>query len=462
MRLQNKPQMVEAVMFFTEDKISKQMLYPEFEAVLDGVVNIPEFNDQQVHAVYVLINPRLLVRSLVFFYLEFDEQGAADRSWNIPLRNLAERSGRGPDLGAGPIRLACRSQSAVPWHQMHLWDPEVSPALNHMLMIREAVQNNNLSLLTDDLYEPLVATEQFKIAAEESWESVVQMEVDAVAIDAVALEREKEQEERQKAVQIIKQQRLRISALETEHAEYEEQLEKLRLQYQHYQDELSTQQHSSEQLQQELLQYKQLNADLNQQLAEQAENLNCLRADLQARLRAFEQHERDAVETLRVQFEQELQTRITATLAEYKEQVAIRDVELAYKTEQEQQLEVELSQLKIQLQEQVELTEKASEQALERLSGSGVVFVACHPGVGHITIPLRDMTLYQQKPMQYVAKKCAVTEDQYKCWLAHYENPVCTAMTDEHTLCDLPLTRENTPGTFTEGVSDRCSKHKSV
>ena len=61
--------MVEAVMFFADQKISKQMLYPEFEAVLDGVVNIPEFTDQQMHAAYVLINPRLLVRSLVFFYI---------------------------------------------------------------------------------------------------------------------------------------------------------------------------------------------------------------------------------------------------------------------------------------------------------------------------------------------------------------------------------------------------------
>src|SRR5690554_7391177 len=51
MRLQNKPQMVEAVMFFTDQKISKQMLYPEFEAVLDGMVNMPEFTDQQMQAV---------------------------------------------------------------------------------------------------------------------------------------------------------------------------------------------------------------------------------------------------------------------------------------------------------------------------------------------------------------------------------------------------------------------------
>ncbi|MFB0962702.1 MAG: chromosome partitioning protein ParA [Pseudomonas sp.] len=421
MRLQNKPQMVEAVMFFTDQKISKQMLYPEFEAVLDGMVNMPEFTDQQMQAVYVLINPRLLVRSLVFFYIDFDEKGAADPSWNIPLRHLAERAGRGPDLGAGPIRLACRSQSSVPWHQMHLWDPDLSPKHNHILMVRDAVKSNTLGVLSEDSYEPIIVTEQLTIAAEDRWESASQMDA-----NVAQLEREKDQEQRHKAAQIIKQQRLRISTLETQH---EEQLTKLRIKYQ---AELAAQQQMQLQLQQQLQQQERLNVELKQQLTQQAESLNALRADLQARLRAFEQHEREAVESLRVQFEHELQARIAVAVVEYKEQVAIRDVELAYKTEHEQQLLNELAQLKKQLQDQAG---QSGEQILERLSRSGVVFVACHPGVGHITIPLQDMTLYQEKTMQYVAKKCAVTEDQYMRWLAHYEEPVCSIKFDEHTQC---------------------------
>lgn len=448
MRLQNKPQMVEAVMFFTDQKISKQMLYPEFEAVLDGMVNMPEFTDQQMQAVYVLINPRLLVRSLVFFYIDFDEKGAADPSWNIPLRHLAERAGRGPDLGAGPIRLACRSQSSVPWHQMHLWDPDLSPKHNHILMVRDAVKSNTLGVLSEDSYEPIIVTEQLTIAAEERWESASQMDA-----NVAQLEREKDQEQRHKAAQIIKQQRLRISTLETQH---EEQLTKLRIKHQ---AELAAQQQMQLQLQQQLQQQERLNVELKQQLTQQAESLNALRADLQARLRAFEQHEREAVESLRVQFEHELQARIAVAVVEYKEQVAIRDVELAYKTEHEQQLLNELAQLKKQLQDQAG---QSGEQILERLSRSGVVFVACHPGVGHITIPLQDMTLYQEKTMQYVAKKCAVTEDQYMRWLAHYENPVCSVKFDEHTQCGLPLARVNTPSGFIEGESNRCSKHKKI
>ena len=82
--MQNKPQMVEAVLFYNEGTICKEMLYPEFEAVLDGVVALPEFADRQMHAVYVMINPRLQVRAAVFFCLDFNEDGSADDGWNIP------------------------------------------------------------------------------------------------------------------------------------------------------------------------------------------------------------------------------------------------------------------------------------------------------------------------------------------------------------------------------------------
>ena len=140
MSMQKKPQMVEAVMFFNERGVCKEMLYAEFEALLDGVVNMPEYADQQMRVAYLLINPRLLVRAVVFFYLDFDERGAADKGWNIPLRHLADNAGRGPDLGAGPIRLACRSQCPVSWHQMHLWDPSLAPGHNDLALLRDATK----------------------------------------------------------------------------------------------------------------------------------------------------------------------------------------------------------------------------------------------------------------------------------------------------------------------------------
>ena len=59
MSMQKKPQMVEAVVFFNDRGVCREMLYPEFEALLDNVVQMPEYADQQMQLAYVLINPRL-------------------------------------------------------------------------------------------------------------------------------------------------------------------------------------------------------------------------------------------------------------------------------------------------------------------------------------------------------------------------------------------------------------------
>lgn len=62
MSMQKKPQMAEAVLFFNDSGVCKEMLYPEFEALLDGLVRMPEYADRQMHLAYVLINPRLQAR----------------------------------------------------------------------------------------------------------------------------------------------------------------------------------------------------------------------------------------------------------------------------------------------------------------------------------------------------------------------------------------------------------------
>ena len=102
----------EAIIFFADNHVIKEMLYPEFEAVLDRVVGISEFAGQKVGAVYLRINGQLQANAAVFFNLGFDAKGNADDRWNIPLQHLADKGGRGPDLGAGAIKLSCRSQCA--------------------------------------------------------------------------------------------------------------------------------------------------------------------------------------------------------------------------------------------------------------------------------------------------------------------------------------------------------------
>ena len=84
MSLQAKPQQVEAVKFFRAGAICKEMHLAEFEAVLDGVVSLGDFADQQLQAAYVLVSSQLHVRAVTFFLIDFDEVGRADTGWNIP------------------------------------------------------------------------------------------------------------------------------------------------------------------------------------------------------------------------------------------------------------------------------------------------------------------------------------------------------------------------------------------
>lgn len=448
MSMQNKPQMVEAVMFFSErGGICKQMFFPEFEALLDGVVNMPEFADQQMRVAYISINPRLLIKAAVFFYLDFDEKGAPDSGWNIPLQALAERAGRGPDLGAGPIRLACRSQCPVSWHQMHLWDPSLTPGNNDLALLRDVVKRNSLGLLVEDDSAQVVALERLNMASEDKWHAP-----DSAQNEAVKAGEKLDQEHRLKTAQLIKQQRLRISSLGQQR---EEELAKLKLAHEEQSKNLQAQING---LQQALRQQEEHNASLKAQLAVQAVSFQTAREDMTEQLRALELDGRSEHDSLRAQFESEMQAKIVSAVAEYKEQIAIRDVELAYRNEQDTQALQEINRLK---RAYADLASQGGDQILERLAKLGVVFVVYHPGAGHLTIPLQDIASYQDNPLAYAAAKCFVSEEQYRHWLAHYQQPSCEALLPSGERCAIPIDRIDTPSRFALGESNCCARHKA-
>lgn len=452
MSLQKKPQMVESVMFFDERGICKEMLYPEFEALLDGVVDLPEFAAQQMRAAFVLINPRLLVKAAVFFYVHFGDKGEADRGWNIPLRHLAERAGSGPDLGSGPIRLACRSQCPVSWHQMHLWDPSLSPAQNDLLLIRDAAKRNNLGVLVEDETAQAVEPAKLHMASEHKW----YMQPDDLELirseEAVRKADKNEQEQRLKAAQMIKQQRLRISSLSQQH---EEELARQRLQAEQREQALQAQLAT---LERTLAEQTQRNDALKARLTAQAESFRQAHDNMDRQLQALAHNGRSELDGLRAQFEQEAQARINAALLESQERLASQEAQLARQARQEAQLRAEFGQLAA---ERDRLAREGGEQILERLAGQGVVFVAYHPGAGHLTIPLQDMGAYQRNPQAYAAAKCFVSEAQYAQWLTHYQQPSCVAQLPSGNRCDMPIDRVDSPSRFVGGESDCCARHRS-
>lgn len=145
------------VIFFDGSEPGQEMLMQEFEALLDHVVSAPEYADQLVKGAFLRIAPGLKPKALVLFLLHFDGQGCADGRWNLPLDYFAIHAAHGPDLGAGPVRLATYSTCPVTWHQKQLWDPESlgdslaegEPTPDVYALIAALVRRNKLALPTE-------------------------------------------------------------------------------------------------------------------------------------------------------------------------------------------------------------------------------------------------------------------------------------------------------------------------
>lgn len=446
--MQNKPQMAEAVLFFNEQGICKEMLYPEFEALLDGIVTMPQFADQQMHVVYTLIDARLNIRAAVFFYLDFIEDGAADNGWNIPLRQLAERAGRGPDLGAGPIRLACRSQCPVSWHQMHLWDPHERGGQSDLQRLRDCIKRNHLGLLAEEDAPPSVPAERLQVAAEDTW-----YKPEAGTEPGMTASRPTDHEQRLKAARLIKQQRLRIDQLIREHeadlAAARDAAEQLR----------ALQQAEIDRLVMRLEATESQNARLQAELQHQADAFQAQRDELSRQVRALERNSQAEAEALRLRFESDTQARVAAAVADLQEQVSVRDIELAYRDELDNQLQADIERLRVEADQRAA---RAGEQALQGLARQGVMFVAYHPGAGHLTVPLADIARYAESPQAYAAARCNVPLKQYQQWLRHHEKPSCVAALSSGEPCAAPVARVDSPVRFIAHQSDCCEQHRAA
>ena len=145
----------EAVFFFEGAEIAAEMHYAEFEALLNHAATLETFAASVVRGAYAVVGTGLAVRGLVCFQLRVDEDGRADSEFSVPLRHLVRTAGLGPDVGCGPVRLACRSQCSVSWHAMNLWEPGDDPEIHPLKVVQKAVWRNRLGLqLTLDASEP--------------------------------------------------------------------------------------------------------------------------------------------------------------------------------------------------------------------------------------------------------------------------------------------------------------------
>lgn len=460
----------EAIVFFEDGDVSKEMTYSEFEAILDGVVGMDDFAGDTIKAAFVVVNSKLKVSAAVLFKIAFDRQGYADRSWNLPLRHLADNGGSGPDMGAGAIKLACKSQCPVAWHSSALWDPDMSPKSNTFVRIRDAIAANKLCLPTYSEPEPpLVQPQAPTQKAPPNWGMPAAPRAPASpqwghsgdSIDfgwdgddsgltesqLVALE----QEHRNKIAALIKQQRLHIQTLKNE-AQQTLQTTRLSLEKEL---ELSRQEVSRLRSEHESLHAQ--NIALREQNEAQRKQMETIKRTRELEMKSAEQSEKAEVEALRKQYEQQMQQRIQEETAKLKEDIELRNMELMYRHDVAKQLREELTQLR---KDKIRLVHEGGDKFLERLEALGVSFIAFHPGAGHVSILLSEMPSYMENPIAYAANKCLVSEEHYRTWLDHYQKPECQAPLTNEKKCGCRIGRVDVPSQFLVGNSDRCEKHK--
>jgi hypothetical protein len=292
-----------------------------------------------------------------------------------------------------------------------------------------------LGLTYAELEGDKVKPERLHMAEEHQW-YVQEPSVSALHVDLTSIE----QEHQAKMDHLVRQQRLRILTLARRH---EEELAKLRQENERMQAALAEQEH--------------LNSSLKTMLEQQTSQYRSTRNELTQQLRALEKNSEYKVEAFKIQSAAEQQARIESAVAEYKEQLAIREVELVYREELDAQLEEEVEQLKAKC---ARLEVESGSRLLERMSTSSIVFVTYQPGAGHITLSHTDITQFIDEPVAYVAAHCRVTQPHYKQWLAHYKHPVCQREATNGKRCSVSLQRIDSPQQFIRGESDCCFEHQ--
>ena len=424
----------EAILFFDHRGISKSMLYSDFEAILDGMVGVPEFADKEVRGAYCLVNGHLRVRALVLFTIDFDEDGMADTTWNVPLRHLAEHGAQGPDMGAGPIRLACRSQCPVAWHQDQLWDPGMKPGANDFIAIRDLIRERGpkMGLEVADDMEPVAPS-----AAPPVLPTITPDDEDT---------RKQDDEERVRLARIIKELRLRVQTLENSQSE---EVGKLRYAAQQKEEILNAQ------LEKVLGQFKALKA----QSGALREQNDSLKAQVMSLNKSLEEQtlqsasQGSELEVLTEQYKLALEQRLEEERAKLSEEIHAKEMDVLTRDDLISQQKEEIAELK---RNQTREASSGAQKVLEKLEDLGLSFIAFHPGAGHISIPAEQIAEYMENPVAFAARKCLVTEDHYRAWLAHYANPVCQVSAGmEGQVCGKRVIRVEVPNQFKPGVSDR-------
>lgn len=420
-----------AVLIFEDNKVSREMLYSEFEAILDGFAPLPELSNKGVDAVYLQLTGQLLVRSAVFFKINFDAEGFADRRWNIPLQQLAENSAKGPDLGAGAIRLACRSQCCIEWHQKSLWDPEMDVAGIHFGGIKKSINMNRMGFLKEELIPDGIVTSQDKAASGTQPQQIKALQ--------------------ERFDNSLNQYKLGLSSLSEKHETHVQELKNK------FQSHIHDARNTLDEMKLQFTAEQNKNQELKSVIEGQVTKIQGLREYYEHKLSSAQNSDSDELEALREGFAADLEVQMSAAKAELNEQLKIKEVELMYSQTQQENLLEEIQRIQI---EKNELLSNSGNHLLEKLNDKGISFVSFQPGAGHMAIRVDEIPDFLSDLHGFVAEKCGVSKRHYIEWLERYKNPVCQKLVEGAMPCGKPISRIENPSDLLIGENDRCELHK--
>lgn len=412
----------EAVIFFVDGEIAREMLYTEFEALLDCVVPIRDFVDTTLEAAYVHIDAQLSPQTVVLFQIPFDSDGFPDLQWDVPLRLLADRAApRGPDLGFGPVRLVTRSECPMPDQAGKLWDMHFDAGGNTLELIRERLGMNRLGLIVTD-----IAPAAAPLPAASAIMPLMTSAFGQGGSDALLMLM---QQSNQQLESMREQTQRETQALQRELAASREQVRALRAEKQ----------------------------GLVQRLAEERGVFEREKAGLREEFSQQSGRARTVILEARRALERERDTVLAERDAHMRAELDRIEQERALQEEQLLSLRSELTELR---RDKLRLMGEGADKFFASLKEKGVKFVAFQPGIGHVTIPMDELQRYLGDTENYVAEKCGVSEEHYRRWLAHYNEPVCQGTAGNGGLCAKPLQKILKPVEFMIGLHDRCEIHK--
>jgi hypothetical protein len=483
----------EAVLFFSaRGRIIKQMMYMEFEAVLDGVVGLEEFADQTVLALYIEVNDCLEINACVTFTVSFDEDGNADSQWNLPLRRMAYLSERTVPCRHYKVRVFTAQENTQSSYTDYLWSFEQLNSADRVLdSAATAVERNTLGLLGEkkvdeelscEAHPPADTTPVPDVAVTTQYPSSTQSHSPSVPPSA----HHYPQSGHQQSDHVFSNtghshnipnvqhpmrpvgggpgpfQSSTLTAIDVQALQAEIK--------QQYVNEMANFKISTERLVNELqLQIERLKGKLKSTLAEseahrehikeQSDEIRHLRGIIDEKMPRMKQKYKTETAQLKKRYRHQLESLIARYSDEQAGLTSTLSKQISEKDDALHNLSEELCALR---RDKMRLMMNGADGFFQKIKESGLKVVAYHPGAGHLTIPIDDLNEYIQDTPAYVAKQCGVSTETYLEWKQHNESLSCTFPLNSEQSCPERLVPVTSPKQFVSGISDRCQKHRSM